>query len=129
MTKQQNRRSRLIAIPVVLLIVTGIAVVLVLSRPDIQVTVENTGTTPLKSVMLHITGASYDLSDIAPGGTATARVRSTGESSLDIEFTAADGKTQRLNAGGYFESGYRGSIRVEIKDGQIDKFDDNIKLW
>ena len=79
--------------------------------------------------MLHVTGASYDLGDIAPGATANARVRSNGESSLDIEFTDADGKAQRLNAGGYFESGYRGSIRVEIKDGQIDKFEDNIKLW
>jgi len=39
------------------------------------------------------------------------------------------GQTQRLNAGGYFESGYRGWIRVEIKDGQIDKFEENTKLW
>ena len=37
----------MIGIPVVLLIVVGIAVVLVLFRPGIQVTVENTGTTPL----------------------------------------------------------------------------------
>ena len=119
----------LIAIPVVLLILAGIAVVLVLFRPGIQVTVENTGTTPLKSVMLHVTGASYDLGDIAPGATATARVRSTGESSLDIEFMDGNGNNQRLNAGGYFESAYRGTIRVEIKDGQIDKFEEDIKLW
>ena len=126
-----NKKNRLwlIAIPVVLLIVAGIAVVLVTFRPGIQVTVENTGTTPLKSVVLHVTGASYDLGDIAPGATATARVRSIGESSLDIEFTDGDGNNQRLNAGGYFESGYRGTIRVEIKDGQIDKFEEDIKLW
>jgi hypothetical protein len=125
----KKNRLWLIAIPVVLLIVAAIVVGLVLFRPGIQVTVENTGTTPLKSVVLHVTGASYDLGHIAPGATATARVRSTGESSLDIEFTDADGKTQRLNAGGYFESGYRGTIRVEIKDGQIDKFEEDIKLW
>ena len=125
----KKNRLWMIAIPVVLLIVAGIAVVLVLFRPGIQVTVENTGTTPLKSVVLHVTGASYDLGDIAPGATATARVKSTGESSLDIEFTEVDGNNQRLNAGGYFESGYRGTIRVEIKDGQIDKFEEDIKLW
>ena len=126
---EKKNRLWLIAIPVVLLIVAGIAVVLVLFRPGIQVTVENTGTTPLRSVVLHVTGASCDLGDIAPGATATARVRSTGESSLDIEFTDGHGNNQRLNAGGYFESGYRGTIRVEIKDGQIDKFEEDIKLW
>lgn len=92
-------------------------------------TVENTGASPLKSVVLHVTGESYDIGDIAPGETATARVIPTGESELEVEFKDTDGQTQRLNAGGYFESGYRGSIRVEIKDGQIDKFEDNTKSW
>jgi len=31
-----------------------------------------------------------------------------------------------MNAGDYFESGYRGTIRVEIKDGQIDKFEEDV---
>jgi len=48
---------------------------------------------------------------------------------LEVEFKDTAGQTQRLNAGGYFESGYRGSIRVEIKDGQIDKNEQDIKLW
>lgn len=72
-----DRKNRLwlIAIPVALLIVAGVAAVLVLFRPGIQVTVENTGSTPLKSVVLQVTGASFALGDITPGATATARVK------------------------------------------------------
>jgi hypothetical protein len=66
--------------------------------------------------------------DIAPGESITARVKPTSESHLEIEFTNADGKTQRANAGGYFESRYRGTIRVEFKDGVIDKFEEDITL-
>ena len=123
---KNKRRWWLLAIPVVLLLIAVVAFQL---RTGIRVTVENTGTTPLKSVVLHVTGASYDLGDIAPGESATARVNPTGESELEVELKDTDDQTQRLNAGGYFESGYRGSIRVQIKDGQIDKFEDNTKLW
>ncbi len=69
----------------------------------------------------------YDLGDIAPGESATARVNPTGESELEVEFRDTDDQTHRLNAGGYFESGYRGSIRVEIKDGVIDKNEQDIR--
>jgi len=125
MNKNQ-RRWWLLAIPVVLLLISVVASQL---RPGIRVTVENAGTTPLKSVVLHVTGASCDLGDLAPGESATARVSPTGESELEVEIKDTDGQTQRLNAGGYFESGYRGTIRVEIKDGQIDKNEQDIKLW
>jgi hypothetical protein len=129
MTERQKRQSWLLLIPAALAVAALVGVLVLQFRAGVQVTVENTGTTSSKAVVLHVTGASYELGDIAPGESAAARVSPTGESSLDIEFTDADGKIQRLKAGGYFESGYRGSIRVEIKDGQIDKFEDNTKLW
>jgi hypothetical protein len=40
---------------------------------------------------------------------------------LEIEFTDSDGQPQRLDAGGYFEPGYRGTIDISIKDGVIEK--------
>ena len=83
----------------------------------------------MRSVVLHVTGVSYQLGDIPPGASATARVRPTSESGLEIEFTDSDGKVQRLNAGGYFESDYRGTIRVSIKDGAIETNEQDIKLW
>ncbi|WP_164103727.1 hypothetical protein [Candidatus Laterigemmans baculatus] len=97
-------------------------------RSGVRITVENAGTSPLKSVVLHVTGASYALGDIAVGKSATMRVRPTGESHLEIEFTRSDGETRRLNADCYFEPGYRGSMRVEIKDGQIHEVEESIKL-
>ena len=129
MTEQKERRPWVLLIPAILVALVLIVVLVLQFRSGVQVAVENTGTTPLKSVVLHVTGVSYDLGDIAPGESAKARVNPTGESELEVEFKDTDGQTQRLNAGGYFESGYRGSIRVEIKDGQIDKFEDNTKLW
>jgi len=116
-----NKKNRwwLVGIPVVLLI--AVAVLFFQFRPGIHVTVQNTGSTPLKSVVFHVTGASYQIGDIAAGASATARVQSTGESGLQIEFTDSDGNVQRLDAGGYFESGYRGTIQVSIKDGTIVK--------
>ncbi|MCC9609583.1 hypothetical protein LOC68_04490 [Blastopirellula sp. JC732] len=91
----------------------------VLFSPGIRVTVQNVGTTPMQDVVLHVTGNDYPLGDLPPGATARARVNSTGESGLEIEYVDPNGDLQRLNAGGYFEPGYRGTIRVKIEDGVI----------
>ena len=126
MAKKKNRWW-IVAIPVVLLIVIG--VLLLRFRPGIQVTIQNNGSTTLRSVELHVTGASYQLGDIASGASATARVQPTSESSLEIEFSDSDGEVQRLDADGYFEAGYRGTIHVSINDGAIETNEQNIKLW
>ena len=97
-------------------------------RSGIHVTIQNTGSQPLRSVVLYVTGASYELGDIAPGAAAHTMVHPTGESHLEIEFTDADGQTNRLDAGGYFEPGYRGMIRVSIKDGVIQENEQDIRL-
>lgn len=47
----------LFAIPVVLLVV--IAILFFQFRPGIQFTLQNTGSTTMRSVVLHVTGASY----------------------------------------------------------------------
>jgi len=111
---------------ILLLLVAGL--VFVFFRSGIHVTIQNTGNQPLRSVVLHVTGASYNLGDIAPGATATATVLPSGESHLEIQFTDPDGQTQRLDAGGYFESGYKGTIQVSIKDGVIQQNEQKIRL-
>ncbi len=120
----KKNRWLLVAIPVVLIVL-----LLFQFRPGIEVTIQNTGSSPMRSCVLHVTGASYNLGDIAPGDSANARVNPTSESGLEIEFTDPNGKVQRLNAGGYFESGYRGTIHVSIKDGTIVTNQQDIKLW
>ena len=95
-------------------------------QAGIRVTITNAGTTPLKSVVLHVTGSSHSLGDIEPSSSKRAVVKPTSESHLEIEFVDAEGKVHRLDAGGYFEPGYRGKIRVSIKDGEIEKNEQDI---
>jgi hypothetical protein len=111
-----------------LLVVVGLLMAQRL-RAGVLVTIHNIGATPLRSVVLQITGASYPLGDIAPGSYRETTVVSHGESNLEIEFTNIDGKAQRLDAGGYFESGYRGTIRVSINDGTIEANEQQFTLW
>lgn len=55
---EKNNRWWLLAIPVGLVVAILIAAVAFQVRSGIRVTVESSGTTPLKSVVLHVTGAS-----------------------------------------------------------------------
>lgn len=100
-----------------------------LSRPGIQVTIRNAEATPIRAVVVHVTGASYQLGDIASGESAQVVVRSTGESHLEVTFTEADGRTKQLNAGGYCEPGYRGTIRLSIRDGVIGENEQQVNVY
>ena len=91
------------------------------AAPGVQVTVRNTGKAGLHNVMLRVTGASSRLGNISSGSSAQANVKPVGESHLEIEFSEHDGQRKLLNAGGYFETNYRGTIDVSIKDGIIEK--------
>jgi hypothetical protein len=115
------------ALVFVLLVAGGL--VLLKLRQGIQVTIENSGNRPLQSVSLRVTGGEFPLGEIAPGKTATKNVRSTGESCLEIEFIDDQGQKQRLTAGGYFEPGYRGTIRVSIKNGAIESNEQQIEVY
>lgn len=65
-----NKKFRwlFVAIPAVLIALVG--VLIFQFRPGVQVTIQNTGSTPIRSVVLHVTGASYQLGDIPPGESA-----------------------------------------------------------
>lgn len=99
------------------------------SGSGVRVTVRNSGPTQMGSVVLHITGKSYFLGDVAAGSSVHATVNPASESHLEIEFTDGAGKSKRVNAGGYFEAGYRGTIRVSIKDGAVDENEQNITVY
>jgi hypothetical protein len=118
----------LVGIPICRLLVGLVVFVFLQFRAGIHVTIQNTGSQPLRSVMLNVTGASYSLGDIPPAATAQATLRPTGESHLEIQFTDRDGQTNRLDAGGYFKPGYRGTISIAIKDGVIQTNEHEIRL-
>lgn len=96
-------------------------------RGGIRVTVRNAGPESLRSLVLHVTGAVFPVGDVAPGQSVTATVRSTGESHLELEFETGHGR-RRLDAGGFFEPGYRGGYEVVIADGAIRSTRDAITL-
>ena len=127
-TPDQKRYWWLAGVSICLLLVVLVMLVLFLFRSGIHVTIQNTGRQPLGSVVLHVTGASHSLGAIPPGATAHGTVHPTGESHLEIEFTDPGGQTQRLDAGGYFEPGYRETINISIKDGVIEKNEQQIRL-
>ncbi len=127
----RNRRWRLVGLLICLLFVTIVvlACILLVYHPGIHVTVENTGRQPLRSIVLFVTGNSYSLGDIPPGANAEATVKCTGDSHLEIEFIDDAGDAKRLDAGGFFQPGYRGAIRVSVKDGVIEGNEQDIQWW
>jgi hypothetical protein len=98
-------------------------------RSGIDVTIINAGKAPIHSVDLLVTGNTYPLGDIASGVSRQATVKSRGESSLKIHFIDDDGNPHRLDAGVYIEPGYRGSIEVSIKEGQIVTNEQRIDIY
>jgi hypothetical protein len=115
----KRRRWRLVVMPVGILLVLAISFYIYQTQFGIRVTIQNTGSSKMGSVVLHITAKSYSLGDIAAGGSARVTVHPGGKNHLEIEFTDIDGKPKRLNAGGYFDGYTKGTIRVSINDGVI----------
>ena len=65
------------------------------TRADIAIIVQNVGTESLRSVMVHVTGSSYQVGDLAPGEIKVIKVIPKGESHIEIGL----GNGKRLNAG------------------------------
>jgi len=61
----------------------------------------------------------HGIGDLAVGETRIVRVFPTSESHLELTFDDHLGHEHRLNAGGYFESGYRMNIEVDIQHNVI----------
>ena len=97
-----------------LALVVTLVVLVVVYRPRIIVKVENVGPESLHAVVVHVTGNSYLLGDILPGGQTSVEVHSSGESHVEIEFADQEGTTKRLKAEAYFEGyGYEGTVAIK----------------
>ena len=71
---EARRRWWLLAVPLGGLLVLAIGFHILRSPSGVQVVIQNTGSTPLHSVVLHVTGGSYPLGDVAAGGSVDATV-------------------------------------------------------
>jgi hypothetical protein len=98
-------------------------------RPGITVIVFNAGPQPLIDVVLVVTGHRVTLGEIAANRSAQGVVKCTGDSHLEIEFRIEGQAMRRLDAGGYFQPGYYGTIRVTIEDGELKEAVEDINGW
>jgi hypothetical protein len=87
--------------------------------PGVTVTVRNGDKSPLIDFQVYVTGNSYHLGDIPSGAMRRCKVNPTSESHVEISYQLPDGTLKRHSVGGYLEQGYRGTVDVEIKDGEI----------
>jgi hypothetical protein len=83
----------------------------------------------MRAVVLHVTGRSYTIGNIAPGGYARTSVVPTSESDLQIEFTDGRGNERRVPIECYIEPSYRGEIRARINDGRLEMTAERIEPW
>lgn len=86
----------------------------------LAVVVRNTGNTPLRDVVVHVTGNSYSLGDLDAGSQKRVLIEPTGDSHVELSVREVSGHTRRLTGDCYFEPGYHGTIRIDVSDGRIN---------
>jgi hypothetical protein len=95
----------------------------------LKTTLSYRGTQPISSLRLYVTGSaterSYLVGDLSPNQEASVLVRPITESHLEIEFVNSDGTWKRINAGGYYEQGYRGSCTIEFDSERVLSVQEN----
>ncbi|MCP5048515.1 MAG: hypothetical protein GY940_15200 [bacterium] len=87
----------------------------------------NSGQT-LRDLEIFYTGGSVSVEKSVPGSTETFKVNPTSESHIEIQFKDQNNKTYKGNVGVYFESGYSGTLDMEIDSFREIKWRDNIKI-
>lgn len=96
--------------------------------PGVTVKIYNAGNSQILDLQVHVTGRSYQLGDISSGAERNAKVRPKGESHVEISYRLLDGTTIRHSVACYFESTYRGTLNVTIRDGELFHTSDLIVL-
>ncbi|MEQ1831268.1 MAG: hypothetical protein ABL921_35305 [Pirellula sp.] len=95
---------------------------------DVTVTINNTSTSPLLDLQVHVTGQTYRLGDIASGSRLGCTVRPTSASHVEISYRISDGTTKRHSIDCYFEPGYRGTVVAEIENGELTRSSQRLRL-
>ena len=90
-----------------------------LPRWGFVVEVKNVGAQPMRSVVVHVPGASYRLGTVPPGKTASVTVRPTNEGGVAIELLSQEGIRKTTGSSGYIGPGYRGRIWFEMDQEQV----------
>jgi hypothetical protein len=91
---------------------------------SIQFVLTNAAPDPMRSVTVHVTGASYSIGDVAPGASRTVRVRPSGESHIELSY--ADGHRTVVDC--YFEPGYGGKITAVVAADKVVSVNSEVKV-
>ena len=111
----------------VVIVPVAIGMTFLESPAGVEVILVNRSPSPMRDVVIHVTGASYRVGEIAIDQTVRHRVRAASESHLEIEFKDSSGELQREIVECYIEPNYSGSIEVDFLDGAI-RTEDHIEL-
>jgi hypothetical protein len=109
-------RFRLIA---VIAIILAAMIAYSILAPGVSITIRNTGHERMREVMISMTGKTYRMGDLPPGGSKTERVLPEAESQVEVQFKGEAGTLFRLLAGLRLEPASRGEMEIEVKDGKI----------
>jgi hypothetical protein len=90
----------------------------------IEVTIENHDNVAIDSLELNVTGNKYFLGSIKPKETKSTKISVTGESHIDLYHSS----NKKLFVDVYLESGYRGSIHIDITADSVLNTVSEIKL-
>jgi hypothetical protein len=114
---------------IILFVVIAGGVVAFLGWPrGVRAIIHNSGATAMRDVRVNVTGRSYWVGDLGPGESRAIRVKPIGESHIVLSYADGSGVARRLTVDCYFESGYSGSIAVDVADGVVANVDDRIRL-
>lgn len=101
-----------------------VVICVVLINRGVTVVVHNVGNEPLHSVIVHVTGNSYPIGDIAAGSSSSVMVHATSESRVELEH----GAHERLVVDCYFENGYKGTITAEVTSFKVVNVKDRVRV-
>ena len=73
-------------------------------------TVTNVGSDTMRAVVVHVTGASYAIGELAPGASRSVDVFAQGDSHVEL----TSGANPRLTVACYFGPGYSGRISSQV---------------
>jgi hypothetical protein len=87
----------------------------------VKAVVRNAGDSTMRDVRVVVAGRAYTLGDIRPNEIRSARVNPAGESDITIVYTDGAGTPKNVRADCYIESGYSGSIRLDVAGGVVTR--------
>ena len=95
----------------------------------VKIRVRSVDKQSLRSLAVRVTGAHYEVGDLAPGATTSVYVKPSGDSGVTFSFKMADGAKKSTRETGYFEPGNSGTITVDLSGTGATIIDEKIEFY